>query len=122
LGDGTSRLVARSGERLIDKGGNGIWVVPRRIGPYDLIHLINLVSLDDAWRNAKQSPPVQTDITLRYYVDDGITGVYIASPDLNFGQSAVLPYASGQDDRGRYVEFTIPRLDYWDMVYLRRGG
>jgi hypothetical protein len=122
LGDGTSRLVAKSGERLIDKGGNGIWVIPRRIGPYDMIHLINLVSLDDAWRNAKQSPPIQTDITLRYYVDDGISGVYIASPDLNFGQSTSLPYASGQDDRGRYVEFTVPRLDYWDMVYLRRGG
>jgi hypothetical protein len=27
---------------------------------------------------------------------------------------------SGQDEHGRYVEFTVPRLVYWDMVYLRR--
>jgi dextranase len=123
LGTGTGSLVATSGQKLIDNGGNGIWVVPRRIGPYDTLHLLNLVTLDDLWRNAKvAAPPVQTDIKLRYYVDATIAGVYVASPDLNFGQSTPLPYTSGQDDRGRYVEFTVPRLIYWDMVCVRRSG
>jgi dextranase len=123
LGDATSRLIALTGQRLIDKGADGIWVVPRRIGPYDTLHLVNLVTLDDLWRNAKQSPPVQTAIRLRYYVgNDVIDGVYIASPDLDFGRTTSLPFTSGQDERGRYVEFTVPRLVYWDMVYLRRHG
>jgi dextranase len=123
LGTGASSLVALSGQKLIDQGPNGIWVVPRRIGPYDTLHLLNLVTLDDLWRNAKVgAPPVQTDIKLRYYVGGTITGVYVASPDFNFGQATSLPYASGQDGRGRYVEFTVPRLVYWDMVYLRRSG
>jgi dextranase len=121
LGDGTSRLAAMTGQHLIDKGANGIWVVPRRIGPYDTLHLINLVTLDDVWRNAADSPPVQTDIRLRYYVgDDAIDSVNLASPDLDFGRTTSLPYVSGQDEHGRYVEFTVPRLVYWDMVYLRR--
>jgi dextranase len=122
LGNGTSRLVAMSGQKLIDKGANGIWVVPRRIGPYDTLHLVNLVTLDDQWRNAKQLPPIQTNIRLRYYVDGTIDGVYVASPDFDFGRATSVPYASGQDPRGRYVEFTVPRLVYWDMVYLRRAG
>jgi hypothetical protein len=123
LGTGTSSLVAMSGQKLIDTGANGIWVVPRRIGPYDTLHLVNLLTLDDLWRNAKVgAPPVQTNIKLRYYVDATIAGVYVASPDLNFGQATQLPYTSGQDGRGRYVEFTVPRLVYWDMVYLRRSG
>jgi hypothetical protein len=121
LGSGTGSLVALSGQKLIDSGANGIWVVPRRIGPYDTLHLVNLVTLDDTWRTAKVGPPpVQTGIKLRYYVDGTINGVYLASPDFNFGQAASLPYTSGQDDRGRYVEFTVPQLVYWDMVYLRR--
>jgi dextranase len=111
-----------SGQSLIDKGSNGIWVVPRRIGPYDILHLVNLVTLDDLWRNAKALPPVQTGIRLRYYVGDTMDGVYVATPDFNFGRATSLPYTSGQDQRGRYVEFTVPKLVYWDMVYLHRGG
>jgi dextranase len=123
LGAGTSSLVATSGQKLVDSGPNGIWVVPRRIGPYDTLHLVNLVTVDDLWRNAKVgAPPVQTDIKLRYYVDGTIGDVFVASPDLNFGQAMALPHTSGQDDRGRYVEFVVPRLVYWDMVYLRRSG
>ena len=123
LGTGTNSLMAMSGQKLIDTGSNGIWVVPRRIGPYDTLHLVNLVTIDDLWRDAKVgAPPVQTDIKLRYYVDATIAGVYVASPDFNFGQATQLPYTSGQDGRGRYVEFTVPRLVYWDMVYLRRNG
>ena len=120
LGNGTSSLVCMSGQRLIDTGGDGIWVVPRRIGPYDTIHLVNLLTLDDQWRSSKSLPPVQTNILLRYYVDDTVDGVYVASPDFDFGRANPLPFASGQDGRGRYVQFTVPQLAYWNMVYLRR--
>jgi dextranase len=122
LEGGAGRLVATTAHRLIDDGGDGIWVVPRRIGPYDTLHLLNLVTLDDLWRNAAETPPVQTGIGLRYYVDDAIEAVYLASPDFNFGRTMMLAHHSGQDGRGRYVEFTVPRLGYWDLVYVRRTG
>ncbi len=123
LEGGTERLVATTGQRLIDEGADGIWVVARQIGPYDMLHLVNLVTLDDLWRNAAETPPVQTHIGLRYYVgDDAIEGVHLASPDFDFGRTVSLPFTSGQDERGRYVEFTVPRLAYWDMVYVRRDG
>jgi hypothetical protein len=123
LEDGTTRLVATTGQRLIKEGADGIWVVPRRIGPNDMLHLINLVELDDLWRNAAETPQVQTNIGLRYYVgNDAIEAVYLASPDFDFGRTMRLPYRSNQDERGRYIEFTVPRLAYWDMVYVRRTG
>jgi dextranase len=123
LGEGTARLVSMSGQRLIDKGANGIWVVPRRIGPYDMLHLVNLVGADDLWRNASDRPMEQSAVSLRYYTgDDAIEAIYLASPDFDFGRTSALAFSSGQDDRGRYVEFTVPRLLYWDMVYMKRGG
>ncbi|MCU1378176.1 MAG: Carbohydrate binding family 6 [Acidimicrobiales bacterium] len=123
LEGGTDRLVATTDHRLIAEGTDGIWVVPRRIGPYDTLHLVNLVNLDDRWRNAADTPPVQTDIGLRYYVgNDAIKAVYLASPDLDDGRTVSLPHKMGRDERGRYVEFRVPRLSYWDMVYLRRDG
>jgi hypothetical protein len=27
-----------------------------------------------------------------------------------------------QDERRRHVEFTVPRLAYWDMVYVKQPG
>jgi hypothetical protein len=123
LGDGTSRLLSTTGQRLIDTGAGGIWVVPRRIGPYDMLHLVNLISVDDQWRNAADAPPEQTNIGLRYYFGDGaIDGIYLASPDFDFGRTTGIPHTSGQDERGRYVEFTVPRLVYWDMVYVKRAS
>jgi dextranase len=121
LGAGTSRVAALTGQKLLDTGANGIWVVPRQIGPYDMLHMINLVGLDDLWRTSKVAPPVQTNIRLRYYVGtDTVDSVCVASPDLNFGRSTLLRFVRGKDQRGPYVEFTVPQLVIWDMVYLRR--
>jgi dextranase len=94
--------------------------VPRRIGPYDILHLVNLVTLDDQWRSSKQAPPMQTNIRLRYYASDRIDGVYLASPDVNYGRTSSLPFTTGQDPRGAYVEFIVPQLAFWDMIYVRR--
>jgi dextranase len=58
---------------------------------------------------------------LRYYVDDAIEAVYLASPDVDFGRTVRLAHTTGHDERGRYVEFTVPRLAYWDMVYALRS-
>lgn len=121
LGDATERLVALSEHHLIDSGANGIWVVPRRIGPYDILHLINLVGVDDRWRNASEAPQLQHDIRLRYYIGDAaIDGVYLASPDFDFGRTVALDYTNGEDERGRYVDLIVPQLRYWDMVYVIR--
>lgn len=30
-----------------------------------------------------------------------------------------LPFTAGQDEAGRYIEFTQPALAYWNMIFLR---
>jgi dextranase len=122
LPDAGTQLVARGGGPLIGDGANGIWVVARRIGPYDIVHLINLVGVDPLWRNASEPPAMQTDIALRYYTgSDSIAGVYLASPDFEFGRTVSLAFTTGQDERGPYIEFTVPQLLYWDMLYVQRA-
>jgi hypothetical protein len=92
------------------------------MGPYDMLHLLNLVTLDDLWRNAADTPPVQTDIGLRYYLgNEAAEAVYLASPDFGFARTVSLSYTTDQDECGRYIEFKVPRLAYWDMVYLKRA-
>jgi dextranase len=83
---------------------------------------VNLIGVDALWRNASDPPAMQSDIALRYYVgSDTIAGVYLASPDFEFGRSVSLAFTTGQDERGPYIEFTVPRLQYWDMIYLQRA-
>ena len=122
LEGGASRLVAIGRHRLIDDGGNGIWVVARQIGDYDVLHLVNLVTLDDRWRNTTDTPPAQRDIRLRFYTRNAaIEAVYLATPDFDFGRSETLAHTSGQDERGNFIEFTGPHLMYWDMIRVKYG-
>jgi hypothetical protein len=45
--------------------------------------------------------------------------VYVASPDLQGGLPLAIPFTSAEDSTSPYVEATIPRLEYWDMVVIR---
>ena len=39
-----------------------------------------------------------------------------ASPDTNNGRMVALPFSTGSNGGGRFVQFTLPSLAYWDMV------
>jgi hypothetical protein len=51
--------------------------------------------------------------------EDTIAQVEWASPDTDNGASHHLAFTRGTDSQGPYVQFTVPRLDYWDMVYFK---
>lgn len=33
--------------------------------------------------------------------------------------SRELTFEQGEDLNGKYIEFTVPVLEYWDMVYMK---
>lgn len=105
-----------------DASGNTIWTALARDPDHDLIHLVNLLGNDDQWRNTAATPPTLTNLDVRYYLgpDADPTGVHLASPDLDHGVSTSLPFTTGTDAAGRYVEFTVPSLEYWDLIYISR--
>ncbi len=102
---------------------NTVWAYAKTGGGYHLLNLINLLGEANVnWRDDNgnyPAPTPQTNVDVRYYCGDAkITGVHWATPDRDHGKSNSLPFTTGTDAAGRYVQFTVPSLAYWDMVYL----
>lgn len=122
-GDSGTQWIDVAGETTSgDASSNTIWTLNRRSDDYDVIHLVNLTGNDTQWRNEAATPASKTNLSVTYRPgpDANITGVYLASPDTNGGKSQSLSYTTGTDATGDYVTFTVPSLEYWDMLYLRR--
>ncbi len=69
----------------------------------------------------KAAPTTQTNVTVKYYYGTGSpTAVNFASPDVNGGISQSLSFTTGSDGGGSYVQFTVPSLQYWDMVWINK--
>ncbi|MDE5700384.1 MAG: glycoside hydrolase family 66 protein [Lachnospiraceae bacterium] len=58
-------------------------------------------------------------MTVKYYTDKVITEVHVASFSMDGGLGRELAFAQGEDANGRYLSFTVPILEYWDMVYMK---
>jgi GH15 family glucan-1,4-alpha-glucosidase len=123
-GDQGTQHIEIKGESISGSGENGkIWNIFRDKGDYDIIHLINLTGEDDTqWRNSTEQPVFKTNLQTKYYIgpDASVSGVYVASPDYDQGAATALSYTIGADTSGTYIEFTVPSLEYWDMIFIKR--
>lgn len=123
FGDGGLQWLSIDGYNLSGNGGgNTLWFLNRGTEAFEIFHLINLLDNDDRWRNAAETPAVLHDIPvkLRLGPDAQVSGVYTASPDINGGIMQTLPYTLAEDSQGDYLSITLPRLEYWDMIYVER--
>jgi len=112
--------------RAVTLSGGTVWAFAKSGGGFHVLHLINLTGEKDTlWRddNAdKPAPTPQTNLAVRDYADLGtIKNIYWASPDRDI-VPVPLPFTRGTDGRGPYVSFTLPRLDYWDMVFMQTAA
>ncbi|WMJ22508.1 glycoside hydrolase family 66 protein [Paludicola sp. MB14-C6] len=123
--DGGLQNISISGEQVTGSGeSNKIWYINRQKDDYQILHLINLTGENDTeWRNATNTPVMKNNMAVKYYVgpNANISNVYVASPDYNQCISQELTFTTGVDDKGTYVSFTVPKLEYWDMIYLKRN-
>lgn len=109
------------GPPLITTGSGGVWVLLRRAPAGDVIHLVNLVGVDnDLWRDPAPEPAARERLRLRYRPGDGgaVRQVLWASPDERSGAFAPLEFSASDG----YIELEVPRLAYWDVVLIRREG
>ena len=121
LTDVTGNLSIASDSHKLDKeGGAGtIWTLARQRADGVLaLNLINLNGVDDQWRNPCANPVPQTNIVLNVRPDINIRRVFLATPDDDLGRLHELPLQTGSDAAGNYVTFTIPRLEFWNLVML----
>ncbi len=129
LRDGTSNNTTQvnvSNVATSTNGGAGtVWVLPKKRAGYDIVHLINLENnTSNEWRDTNgnyPAPDVFTNLPVKMYHRGTLnTGakLFYATPDDQFGKATQLSYTKGSDSGGNYVTFTVPRLHYWDMIWL----
>ncbi len=85
------------------------------------LNLINLNGVDDQWRNACANPVAQTNLVLRVRTATPIKAVWLATPDDGLGRPRVLPFRAFIDAAGPFVSFTVPRLEFWNLIGLSPG-
>ena len=117
-----------SGVTTSTNGSAGaVWTISRKNLGNSFLHLINLSSnSSSSWRDTNGTyamPTTLTNLAVKmYYGGNGGGKLWWASPDTNFGTATQLTYTNGSDVGGSYVSFTLPSLQYWDMVWLERNG
>ena len=99
-----------------------IWCFAKADDTHEVYHFINLMGTDSAWRDedqTKPAPAMQKALRVRLYTEKAAEAVYIASPDTADLAAHALPFTTGRDAEGAYIDFTMPCLRYWNMVFLR---
>jgi hypothetical protein len=115
-----SNAVQITGQTTSNNGtANTIWATSMRNEGLDVLHLINLKGNDGHWRDAAAPAPTQTNLPVKYYLDNKPfpAAVNIASPD-NGGRSQTLAYTTGTDAGGNYISFVVPELKNWSFIYF----
>ncbi|HEX7056824.1 MAG TPA: glycoside hydrolase family 66 protein [Bacilli bacterium] len=103
-----------------------IWTLAREKPGFQVIHLLNLIGLDnDVWHAPKAQPPQPLEeIVIELEVVEDIEGVYAATPDGGSIRPQPLAYEWIPTEwSGRKIRFILPKLDYWSVVYVKsRAG
>lgn len=99
-----------------------IWTYTRADSQYEILHLINLLGTDNEWRDErgkKAIPQEVKNLKVTYYTHKKTSEVFLASPDQNSCISEEISFKEGADEKGDYITFTVPSLQYWDMIYMK---
>ncbi|MDG2515872.1 glycoside hydrolase family 66 protein [Sphingobium yanoikuyae] len=106
-----------------------VYLLGKTMPQFQICHLLNLTGLpSNAWSDLDGTMPAPKAIgpaTMKLYysgapVRHGRNRLWWASPDHDNGATQLLDYGTGTDQGGNYVSFTLPALNYWDMVVLER--
>ena len=95
----------------------------------DTLNLVNLMGSTNKWQvynnqdNNSHNIQPQKNLWVKYYPSEqnaNIKHVYVSSPDSYYqGKRIELPFKEYTDPSGhKYVEFEVPSLDIWDLVYM----
>jgi dextranase len=93
-------------------------IVGKKIGNKQVLHFINFTNANSLlWRDnkGKQAKPLTiVKPAFTFKATKAIKKIWLASPDVNGGASNNIVYKQ----TGNAVTFTLPSLQYWDMVII----
>ncbi len=111
-----------------DSSAGFVWIISKKRPGYNIIHLVNLLNnTSTSWKDANgtySAPPTQTNLPVKMYYTGTIADgcLFYATPDSDFGTASELSFTTGSDGGGNYINFIVPRLEYWDMIWLEVNG
>jgi dextranase len=101
-----------------------IWTIARRKDEVTVIHLINLLGSNDPhWRDVhmtRPEPPPLENLRVQVSSLEDVRSAGWASPDSDGGQFHSIPFQVRKDGESTWIEFTLPKLHYWDTIFLSR--
>jgi len=126
----TTQSVVISGQAVTSTATpNSIWAITKSDNSHEILHLINFAGEtstewqtgacgDCTYTSPHPAPTTLSNLTVKYYYLKPIQNVFLASPDINGGTTTNLAFTAGSDSGGSYITFTLPSLQYWNMVYM----
>lgn len=99
-----------------------VWCFAKADGMREIYHFINLIGTDSGWQDKDQTkkvPKYQKNLKVTIHTSFPAKEVSFASPDADDLTIQTLFFETGTDDQGDYLTFTLPKLVYWDMIFLR---
>jgi dextranase len=110
----------------VDGSAGAVWAFAKIGRDSQVLNMINLTSTKSAdWRDDGGNDPMpaaQMNIDVRYFCGpESVKSISWASPDNGQCKLKTLLFKSGVENGKQYVEFTLPELAYWDMIYLDEG-
>ena len=105
-----------------DGQANTVWCFATADSQHEIYHLINLMGTDADWRDEAQTKhepiPLQNAVVTLHTGFDA-QAVYLASPDRDDLSAIEIPFTQSTGTDGAHLTFTMPRLDYWNLIFLR---
>ena len=106
---------------------NKVWAFAKTAVGVSVLNLINLTAENNInWIDSDgtyPAPTEQKEFAVKYYCEtSSVAHVRVASPDVNGGEFAKLDFKTGSDSEGDFVTFTVPRLEYWDMILVESAA
>ncbi len=93
-----------------------ISVIGKEIGNRQVIHLLNFANASTFdWRDTdgnQTAPKTFTNVSYILTASKPVKALWMASPDVNGGVAAPIAFTQ----TGSSIAFTLPSLQYWDMV------
>lgn len=97
-----------------------VWITIRENERFKCLYLINLCGCsEDSWNKGKAVPFKQKNLTFTVNVDGDIQGVYCASPDRDTCKSKSLEYAYIDNEKGKFINFSVEELSVWTVLFIR---
>ncbi len=105
-----------------DGRADTVWYFAKEGEAGEVIHLLNLLGTDAEWRDTnqkKKAPSVLENREVCIYTDRVPSQVLLSTPDEEDLSMQSLEFSLFRDEFGSGVRFCLPRLAYWDMIFLR---